>query len=259
MNKKFKVLAFAMSMAFVAPSVAMAADSKIDTKIKKLDKKITKLEDDYDTLNGIYQNVRAQSKAYTTKKGKLVFDEKAVKDKLFKIAIKLDEYVENTTPSMEQAMLGAYFVNGAKGQGYTIRPQSEEDLYNYLKGYFVMKDGKDKAKYEKLLKQYVKAIANSVVLPDLEDTVASTYDEVQDQKLKLEAAKAQRKDLLKQKKKLTDLEKAVSRAKITLEAGKKLIALAPEKIAGVRAELDKLMAEQEKLIKAGEKILNKNK
>ena len=40
MNRKFKALAFALSMAFVAPSVAMAADSKVDLEIKEVDKKI---------------------------------------------------------------------------------------------------------------------------------------------------------------------------------------------------------------------------
>lgn len=74
-------------------------------------------------------------------------------------------------------------------------------------------------------------------------------------------AKARRKALVKvrDEEKIKDLEKALSKAKNTLEACKLLIKQSPKKIAGVRDKIDKLMAEQEKLIKAAEKMLEEYK
>ena len=44
MKKTLKMVSLAMSLAFVAPSVAMAAESSIAAKIRELDNKIARLE-----------------------------------------------------------------------------------------------------------------------------------------------------------------------------------------------------------------------
>lgn len=257
MNKKFKALALAMSMALVAPSFAMAAESKLDADIKKLDEKIANLEEDYTKLNEVYKTMNASSKAY--KNGKKVESEEAIQDNLLKVSKKLDKYVSNVVPSLEQAMLGVYLSNGAKGQGYTIRQNNTDDLYNYLKSYFVVKDGLNKAEYEKLLKKYVEAIYDSVNYQDLDSATDMFKKDAKDKKEELDKAKEERKALVKKKTERDNLEKAVSKAKITLEACKQLISLSPDKISDVREEVDSLMAEQETLIKAAEKVLSQYK
>lgn len=255
MNKKFKALALAMSMAFVAPSMAIAAETSLDQKIENLDKEIYKIEKDYNVLNEVYDDLRKHSKDYVNKDGKIVYDEKSISDNLFKISTELDKYVSNTVPSIEQAMLGVYFQNGAELNGYEIRPRNANDFYNYLKSYFVLKDGMNKEKYDALLRDYVNAISDSVILPSLKNSIEVMEKDINDEKDKLDLAKAERKALVKKKTERDNLEKAVSKAKITLEACKQLISLSPNKISDVREEIDSLMAEQETLIKAAEKVL----
>lgn len=261
MNRKFKALAFALSMAFVAPSVAMAADSKVDLEIKEVDEKITKLEDEYKSLYKVYEAMRKTSRGYINQKGEIVSNEKAIQENLYKTATELDKYVTNVVPSLEQPMLSVYLMNGAEGNGYTIRKNNAEDLYNYLKSYFEMKEGTNKAEYDRLLREYVNAIYESINLSGIDDAAGSIYKEVRAKKNELDLAKARRKALVKvrDEEKIKDLEKAVFKAKNTLEACKLLIKEAPKKIAGVRDKIDKLMVEQEKLIKAAEKMLEEYK
>lgn len=261
MNKKFKVLALAMSMAFVAPSMALAADSSLNQKIKDLDKQVSVLEDDYDKIYTIYQSMKGSSKAYTAKGGKVVTNKDALNENLFKVATKLDAYVSNVVPSMEQSMLSVYFMAGAKGNGYTIRKNNVDDLYNYVKKTFVMKKGVNKAEYEKLLDQYVDAIAQSVSLSDIDGATRTLYNELMDKKYEIYKAKLERRsyEKLRNKERVGELEKAIANAKIKLDACKKLLEIAPQKVAGVRDKLDKLMAEQEQLIKTAEKLVAKYK
>lgn len=261
MNKKFKVLALAMSMAFVAPSVAMASDANLNSKIEKMNEEVAKLEKEYDEVNAIYKSMLSQSKGYTTKSGKKVTNAEALQENLFKVSIELDKYVTNVVPSVEQAMLGVYLMNGAKGNGYTIRQNNADDLYKYLKGYFVKADGVDKAKYDELLRKYVDAIYDFVNLSDLEGATQSFSKQVIEKKADLDLAILKRRALfkLRNKEKIGDLEKAVKNAENTIAACKKLMEIAPNKVAGVKDKLDKLVADQEKLIKQAEKLISQYK
>lgn len=257
MNKKFKVLALAMSMAFVAPSVAMASNLGVEDRIRKLDKEISQLEAQYEELGQVKQNMKNSSKSLVDETNKKYSKKKSIDEKLFETSMKLDDYVLNTTPSLEVPTLTGYVMRGAEGKGISIRAKNADDLYKYVKGYFVMVNGKDKVTYDNLLRTYVDAIVDSVVVNEYEEASAvltKGSDKIKDQ---IDRAKAKRKLLVKDKKLVGDLEKAVSKAKITLAACKQLISLSPDKIADVREELDSLMAEQEKLIKAGEKLLKK--
>lgn len=259
MNKKFKALALAMSMALVAPSFAMAAESKLDADIKKLDEKISSLEKTYKEISAVNKKLDKSAKSYKDKDGNIKYDTKAAQENLIKVATQLDKYVDNTVPSIEQAMLSGYFQSGAKIDGYTIRPQNTDDLYNYLKNYFVLKNGLSKSAYDKLLRKYVNAISDATVIPSLQSSIEVIEDDVKEQKAKIDKLKEERKALVKKKTERDNLEKAVSKAKITLEACKQLISLSPNKISDVREEVDSLMAEQETLIKAAEKVLSQYK
>lgn len=261
MKKNFRILALAMSLAFVGPSVAMAADSNLDAKIAKIDKKIEKLEEEYKVLDSTHKEVKKASEAYVDKNGNYVTNKEAAEKKLYKISINLDQYVGNAVPSIEAPMLGVYFLNGAKIEGFTIRPQNATDLYNYLKGYFVLKDGLSKSHYDALLRDYVNAISDNALVKDIEGVSDSIYEDVKAKKDELDKAKLERKSLLEQKDKkvIENLEKAVDRAKRTIDACKNLIKISPKKIAGVRDEIDTIIAQQEKLIKQAEKLISKYK
>ena len=259
--KKFRILALAMSLAFVGPSVAMAADSNLDAKIAEIDKKIEKLEEEYKVFDNTYQKAKKDSNAYVDKNGNYVTNKEATEKKLSKVSNDLDKYVDNVVPSIEAPMLGMYFLNGAKINSFTIRPQNATDLYNYLKGYFVLKDGLSKSAYDALLRDYVNAISDNALADTKERASDSIYNYVKAKKDELDKAKLERSELLKQRDKesIAGLKKAVERAKRTIDACKTLIKIAPNKIAGVRDEIDTIIAEQEKLIKQAEKLISKYK
>lgn len=259
MNKKLRILSLAMSMALVAPSLAFGAESDLDRRISSLDREISDLEAQYKALTDTYKDVNKSSHAYVNKNGKLVSNKEAIQEHLLEVSTKLDDYVVNTTPSLEQAMLGVYFLNGAKGDGVVIRPKNADDLYKYLKGYFVMKEGKDKKAYDALLVEYVNAISDSVMMPNIDAANDVIFDQIKEKKDALDLAKARRRNLLRlrDKGKIDNLKRAVSEAETTLAACKELIELAPNKVAGVRGELDRLMANQENLIRKGKILLAK--
>ena len=256
MNKKFRILSLAMSLAFVGPSVAMAADSDINAKIANLDKKIIKLEEEYKQLNTIYKDVKKSSKAYVDKNGDYVSNREARDEKLRKVSRNLDKYVENAVPSMEAPMLGVYFLNGAELNGYTIRPQNATDLYNYLKGYFVLKDGLSKSAYDAILRDYVNAISDSVLLKDVEGVSDSIYDDVRAKKKELDDAKALRAEY-KANTVVARLEAAIERSELTIKTCKNLIKNSPKTIAPVRGKLEKMMKDSEEIIRRSKKALEK--
>lgn len=259
MNKKLKVLSLAMGLAFVAPNLALAADSDLNVRISRLDSEINDLEAKYEALVSTYKNVNKSSRAHVNKDGKYVSNKEAIQEHLFNVSNKLDEYVANVTPSLEQPMLGVYFLNGAKLGGVTIRQKNADDLYKYLKGYFVMKEGKDKKTYDALLMDYVNAISDSVVMPDLDAANDLIFDQIKEKREALELAKARRKSLLRirDERKILNLKRSISDAETTLAACKQLISLAPNKVANVRGELDRLMASQKNLIERGKLLLAK--
>ena len=124
-----------------------------------------------------------------------------------------------------------------------------------------MKKGVNKAEYEKLLDQYVDAIAQSVSLSDIDGATRTLYNELMEKKYEIYKAKLERRsyEKLRNKERVGELEKAIANAKIKLDACKKLLEIAPQKVAGVRDKIDKLMAEQEQLIKTAEKLVAKYK
>lgn len=259
MNRKLKVLSLSLSLSLLAPSVALAADSALDVKINGLDKEISELEAQYDALIKTYRDIDKSSKAYVNKDGKYVPNKKAIEEHLFKVASELDGYVSNVTPSLEQAMLRVYFLNGAKGDGFVIRPKNANDFYNYLKGYFVMKEGKDSARYDALLIEYVNAISDSVVLPELDSATDTIYEEVKETREKLDRAKSLRKYYKREKKKdiIDRLEKAIERSELTVRSCKQLMKYSPKTIAPVRGKLENMVKEQEALIIRSKRALNK--
>src|SRR5574344_596153 len=178
MKKKIRILALAMSLAIVGPSVAMAADSNLDSKIVNLDKKIEKLEEEYKVLDSTYKDVKKYSKAYVDKNGNYVTNKEAYEENLLKISSKLDQYVGNTVPSIEAPMLGVYFLNGAQINGYTVRPQNANDLYDYLKSDFVPKEGLSESAHDALLRDYVNAISDNALVQDIEGVSNSIYEDV---------------------------------------------------------------------------------
>lgn len=258
MKKKFRILSLAMSLAFVAPSVAMAADSNANAKIADLDKKIMKLEEEYDTLNTMYKEVSKASKAYVDKNGDYVTNRQAIDKRLRKVSAELDQYVENTVPSIEQPMLGVYFQNGAVIDGFTIRPQNANDLYKYLKKYFVLKDGLSKSAYDGLLRNYVNAISDSVLLQDFGSVADSMYKDVKDKKKELDDAKALR-EKYKASTVVERLEAAIEKSELTIKTCKNLIKTSPKTIAPVRGKLEKMMKDQEEIIRRSRKALEKYK
>ena len=252
MKKKFRILSLAMSLALVAPSVAMAADSNINAKIAKIDKKIVRLEKEYKALNSTYKDVKkstgsSKNNDYESKK-------EALEAKLLKTSLKLDEYVTNTVPSMESPMLGVNFYNGAKLDGYTIRPQNADDLYNYLKGYFVMKDGKNKANYDALLRKYVNAISDKALLQDYQGITDSIHDDVKAKKQELDKAKALKKQYL-----IEGLEAAIEKSELAVKTANYLLENSPKTVAPVRSKLEKMVKDQEEIIRKSKKALEKYK
>ena len=259
MNKKLRILSLAMSMAMLAPSLAFAAESDLDYRIGELDREISDLEAKYKALTDTYRNVNKSSYAYVNKNGKLVSNKEAIQEHLLEVSTKLDDYVANTTPSLEQPMLGVYFLNGARGNGVSIRPKNADDLYKYLKGYFVMKEGKDKQAYDALLAEYVNAISDSVMRPNIDEANDVIFDQVKEKRDALELARAKRRRLvmIRDRGKIDNLKRAISDAETTIAACKQLINLAPKKVADVRDKLDRLMANQEDLIRRGKILLAK--
>ena len=259
MNKNLRVLSLAMSMALVAPSLAFGAEDNIDLRIKDLDREISDLEAKYKALIDTYRNVNKSSHAYVNKNGKLVSNKEAIQEHLLEVSTKLDDYVANTTPSLEQPMLGVYFLNGAKMNGASIRAKNADDLYKYLKGYFVMKEGKDKQAYDALLVEYVNAISDSVTMPNIDAANDVIFEQVKEKRNALELAKSKRRNLvmIRDRGKIENLKRAISDAETTIAACKQLINLAPKKVADVRDKLDRLMANQEDLIRRGKILLAK--
>lgn len=252
MKKKFRILSLAMGLAFVAPSVAMAADSSIDAKLANIDKKITRLEKEYKVLNSTYKDVKKSTGS--SKNNDYEAKKEAVDAKLLKTSLKLDEYVTNTVPSIEAPMLGVSFYNGASLNGYTIRPQNAEDLYEYLKGYFVMKDGKNKSNYDALLRKYVNAISDKALLQDYQGITDSIYDDVRAKKAELDEAKALKKQYL-----IEGLEAAIEKSELAVKTANYLFENSPKTIAPVRGKLEKMVKEQEDIIRRSKKALEKYK
>lgn len=197
MNKKLRVLSLAMSLALVGPSLAFGAEGDLDIRIKALDREISELESQVEAIEETFSKVNKSSRAYVNKSGKYVSNKDAISEHLLSVSSKLDEYVANVTPSLEQPMLGVYLLNGANLNGVRIRPRNANDLYKYLKGYFVMKDGVNKAAYDELLVDYVNAIAESVTMDNLDKANEVLVEKIKEKSLALELAKAKRKSLLK--------------------------------------------------------------
>ncbi|WP_311487193.1 hypothetical protein [uncultured Anaerococcus sp.] len=259
MNKKLRVLSLAMSLALVGPSLAFGAEGDLDIRIKALDREISELESQVEAIEETFSKVNKSSRAYVNKSGRFVSNKEATSQRLIDVSGKLDEYVANVTPSLEQPMLGVYFLNGANLNGVNIRAKNANDLYKYLKGYFVMKDGVNKAAYDELLVDYVNAIAESVTGDNLDKANEVLVEKIKEKSLALELAKAKRKSLLKirDRSKIDNLKRAISDAETTIAACKQLIDLAPNKVADVRDKLDTLMANQENLIRKGRVLLAK--
>ena len=259
MNKKLRVLSLAMSLALVGPSLAFGAEGDLDIRIKALDREISELESEVEAFGETFSKANKSSRAYVNKAGKYVSNKDAISEHLLSVSSKLDDLVANATPSLEQPMLGVYLLNGANVNGVRIRPRNANDLYKYLKGYFVMKDGVNKAVFDELLVDYVNAIAESVTKDNLDKANEVLVDKIKEKSLALELAKAKRKSLLKirDKEKIDNLKRAISDAETTIAACKQLIDLAPNKVADVRDKLDTLMANQENLIRKGRVLLAK--
>lgn len=250
------MVSLAMSLAFVAPSVAMAAESSIDIKIRELDEKIARLEEEYKTYDKLYDDVKKASKAYIDKDGNYVTSKKAAEKELFEVSNKLDSYVTNVVPSLEQAMLGVYFRNGAKLDGYTIRAKNANDLYEYLKGYFVVKEGANKAVYDRLLIDYVNAISDNVTVPEYSSARSTILDERWDKKKELDEAKALR-EKYKKEAAIAKLEDAVKESELTIKTCRNLFKTAPKTIAPVRGKLEKMIKKQEEIIRKSRKIIER--
>lgn len=259
MNKKLRVLSLAMSLALVGPSLAFGAEGDLDLRIKALDREISELESQVEAIEETFSKVNKSSRAYVNKAGRFVSNKEATSQRLLDVSGKLDEYVANVTPSLEQPMLGVYFLNGANLNGVNIRAKNANDLYKYLKGYFVMKEGKDKQAYDALLAEYVNAISDSVMMPNIDAANDVIFDQVKEKRYALELARAKRRRLvmIRDRSKIDNLKRAISDAETTIAACKQLIDLAPNKVADVRDKLDTLMANQENLIRKGRVLLAK--
>lgn len=259
MNKKLRVLSLAMSLALVGPSLAFGAEGDLDIRIKALDREISELESQVEAIEETFSKVNKSSRAYVNKAGRFVSNKEATSQRLLDVSGKLDEYVANVTPSLEQPMLGVYFLNGANLNGVNIRAKNANDLYKYLKGYFVMKEGKDKQAYDALLAEYVNAISDSVMMPNIDAANDVIFDQVKEKRYALELARAKRRRLvmIRDRSKIDNLKRAISDAETTIAACKQLIDLAPNKVADVRDKLDTLMANQENLIRKGRVLLSK--
>lgn len=259
MNKKLRVLSLAMSLALVGPSLAFGAEGDLDLRIKALDREISELESQVEAIEETFSKVNKSSRAYVNKAGRFVSNKEATSQRLIDVSGKLDEYVANVTPSLEQPMLGVYFLNGANLNGVNIRAKNANDLYKYLKGYFVMKEGKDKQAYDALLAEYVNAISDSVMMPNIDAANDVIFDQVKEKRYALELARAKRRRLvmIRDRSKIDNLKRAISDAETTIAACKQLIDLAPNKVADVRDKLDTLMANQENLIRKGRVLLAK--
>lgn len=259
MNKKLRVLSLAMSLALVGPSVAFGAEGDLDIRIKALDREISELKSQVEAIEETFSKVNKSSRAYVNKAGRFVSNKEATSQRLLDVSGKLDEYVANVTPSLEQPMLGVYFLNGANLNGVNIRAKNANDLYKYLKGYFVMKEGKDKQAYDELLVDYVNAISDSVMMPNIDAANDVIFDQVKEKRYALELARAKRRRLvmIRDRSKIDNLKRAISDAETTIAACKQLIDLAPNKVADVRDKLDTLMANQENLIRKGRVLLTK--
>lgn len=261
MEKKFRILSLAMSLAFVGPSVAMAADSNIDSKIANLDKKIERLEEEYNVLNNTYKEVKKTSKSYVNKNGDYVSNKEAADKELLKVSTNLDQYVANAVPSVEAPMLGVYFLNGAKIDGVTIRPQNANDLYNYLKNYFVLKDGLSESAYDALLRDYVNAISDSVLIQDYEGVADSIHGDAKAKKKELDEAKALRKKYKEEKHGtvVERLEAAIANSELTIKTCENVLKNYPKTVAPVRGKLEKLLKEQKEIVKRSKIALEKYK
>ena len=261
MKKKFRILSLAMSLAFVGPSVAMAADSNLDSKIANLDKKIERLEEEYNVLNNTYKQVKKTSKAYVNKNGDYVSNKEAAEEKLLKVARNLDQYVGNTVPSIEAPMLGSHFLNGAQLNGYTIRPQNANDLYNYLKSYFVLKDGLSESAYDALLRDYVNAISDNVLLKDVKGITNTFKEDAERKKQELDEAKALRKKYKEEKHGtvVERLEAAIANSELTIKTCENVLKNYPKTVAPVRGKLEKLLKEQKEIVKRSKIALEKYK
>lgn len=261
MKKKFRILSLAMSLAFVGPSVAMAAESNLDSKIANLDKKIERLEEEYNELDALYKGVKKSSKAYVDKNGNYVANKEAYEENLLKISRKLDQYVENVVPSMEAPLLGSHFLNGAQLNGYTIRPQNANDLYNYLKSYFVLKDGLSESAYDGLLRDYVNAISDNVLLKDVKGITNTFKEDAEKKKQELDAAKALRKKYKEEKhgSVVERLEAAIAKSELTIKTCENVLKNYPKTVAPVRGKLEKMLKEQKEIVKRSKLALEKYK
>lgn len=259
MVNKFKIFSFVLSFSLIAPCFAFAADAGIDARIKELDAEIAKLEYEYKGFDEVFDKASQSSKAYIDEYGNFVPHDKAVMENLLKVSSKLDEFVDNVVPSLEQPMLCVYFGSGAKVNGFNIRKNNANDLYSYLKKHFVMKKGKDKAEYDSLLREYVNAISDSVLLPDLSKVTDSLYGQMTKRKEKLDKARALRRYYKREKYAdvIKRLEDAISESEATVKSCRQLMEYSPKTIAGVRGKLERMLADQEALIVRSKRALSR--
>ncbi|MFO3666811.1 hypothetical protein [Anaerococcus kampingiae] len=250
MKKYTKIAALALAFAFVGPNIAFA-DTKIDQKIEELKIEEKKLQEEYDSIYETYSNIQGKSKAYISKSGQFVTNEEAIRANLYNVSSQLDNYVTNVIPSIESAMLSVNLSQGARLNGYEIRANNAEDLYKYVKSYFVMKEGTDKEVYDKLLISYVNAISDSVVLPKIDQALKPISEKLQKQKEKLDRVSLELKYYKREKNKdsIEMLNRAIKKAEIQLESCYNLIKFAPKTVAKVRYKLDGQIKDQEELIK----------
>ncbi|WP_296115063.1 hypothetical protein [uncultured Anaerococcus sp.] len=261
MNKKFKILALSLSMAFALPSLAMASETDIDLKISNLNEEIDRLETEYGALNNSFKSIRKSFGTYFDKDGRLISDGDSIHKDLFELGNELDKYVVNTNPSLEQPMLGVYFKNGADVNGYKIRPKNANDLYTYLKNYFVLKDGMDESSYDKLLVSYVNAIAANEILPELTRASSTLSKELDKKEKEIERAKTQRKAYRIEKNQdvIKRLEESIAESELAVKTCNFLFENSPKTIAPVRDKLEKMVKDQEALIIRSKKALAKYK
>lgn len=255
MRKEIKVMALALAMGLTGLTTSFAADDDraVDLEIKLAEERLEDAEKRYKAVREVFDQLRNKSKD-----AKLIPSYDATNNELIRAGEALNKLVANKIPSLEASMISVYYTNGYKDGKHYIREKNTEDLFKFLKDDFKLKEGASEAEFDRLLTDYVNAIANSVAFPEYKTAFNSMYDQLLKERENVDRAKVSLSlaRARKNRDKIGKLEEAIKNAEKELDSAKFLIKNAPNTIKPVRSKLDALIDRQEKIIRNAKNILS---
>lgn len=257
MKNKVLALGLSLGMVFGGASPAFAQETTREDFIKQAEEKVSKAEEEHKKVKKAYDDFKSQYSNYINDKGQFILTDESVANRLKRAGDALDQMVANKIPSIESANLQVKFAQGYEDENHKIKELNAYDLLEYVNSIFNIKAGVNPEDYKKAMVEYVNAISDSVILPNLkraDDYLKTELKRSENYltltKYDLSLAKGEGVGSL-----IERLENAIYDAETSLKSAKSLIEIAPKTVAPVRHKLDKLIEKQENTIELSRKVL----